>query len=53
MAFSADSGQESEFVQTVWATNTGFPRVPGGRIAPGLDLVIGQGERSLAFLRAL
>ncbi|MGH3567413.1 MAG: Dyp-type peroxidase [Pseudonocardia sp.] len=45
MTFNVDIGQQFEFVQDVWANNPGFPKVPGGRIAPGLDLVIGQGTR--------
>jgi hypothetical protein len=28
-----------------WANGAGFPKVPPGRQAPGLDLVIGHGAR--------
>lgn len=45
MAFNADIGQQFEFTQAVWANNPGFPAVPTGAAAPGLDLVIGQGVR--------
>lgn len=34
-----------EFTQAVWANNPGFPQVPAGTAAPGLDPVIGQGPR--------
>jgi deferrochelatase/peroxidase EfeB len=42
MAFNADIAQQFEFAQSTWANNPGFPRVPPGAGAPGLDLVIGQ-----------
>jgi Dyp-type peroxidase family len=45
MAFNANITQQFEFAQKSWANSAGFPRVPPGRSAPGLDLVIGQGPR--------
>ena len=45
MAFNADISQQFEFAQKTWANNVGFPKVPQGRSAPGLDMVIGQGQR--------
>jgi Dyp-type peroxidase family len=45
MAFNADVAQQFEFVQATWANNPGFPAVPTGAAQPGLDLVIGQGNR--------
>ena len=45
MAFNADIGQQFEFAQKSWANTAGFPKVPPGRGAPGLDMVIGQGPR--------
>lgn len=45
MAFNADIGQQFEFAQKSWADFAGFPKVPAGRAAPGLDMVIGQGKR--------
>ena len=42
MAFNADIAEQFEFAQSTWANNPGFPRVPPGAGAPGLDLVIGQ-----------
>lgn len=45
MAFNADIGEQFEFVQNNWANFAGFPNVPPGRGAPGLDLTIGQGAR--------
>ncbi|GAA3227217.1 Dyp-type peroxidase [Pseudonocardia petroleophila] len=45
MAFNVDIAEQFEFTQRLWADNAGFPKVPGDRFAPGLDLVIGQGSR--------
>ncbi|MBW0115177.1 Dyp-type peroxidase [Pseudonocardia abyssalis] len=45
MAFNVDIADQFEFTQRSWANNPGFPKVPGDRFAPGLDLVIGQGRR--------
>lgn len=45
MAFNANIGQQFEFAQKSWANSAGFPKVPPGRGAPGLDMVIGQGPR--------
>jgi hypothetical protein len=45
MAFNANIAEQFEFAQNVWANNPGFPKVPAGATAPGLDLVIGQGAR--------
>jgi Dyp-type peroxidase family len=45
MAFNSDIGQQFEFAQKSWANSAGFPKVPPGRGAPGLDMVIGQGKR--------
>lgn len=45
MAFNADIGEQFEFAQSLWANNAGFPRVPDGAHAPGLDLTIGHGDR--------
>jgi Dyp-type peroxidase family len=45
MAFNADIVQQFEFAQKSWANFAGFPKVPVGRLAPGLDMVIGQGTR--------
>lgn len=45
MAFNAVIAEQFEFAQKSWANNPGFPRVPAGSPAPGLDLVIGQGSR--------
>ena len=45
MAFNANLAQQFEFAQSRWANNPGFPKVPPGRSAPGLDMVIGQGPR--------
>lgn len=42
MAFNVNIAQQFEFAQSNWANNPGFPRVPTGAGAPGLDLVIGQ-----------
>jgi Dyp-type peroxidase family len=42
MAFNSNIAQQFEFAQSTWANNPGFPRVPAGAGAPGLDLVIGQ-----------
>ncbi|MBB3963211.1 Dyp-type peroxidase [Rhizobium metallidurans] len=42
MAFNADIAEQFEFAQSTWANSPGFPRVPPGAGAPGLDLVIGQ-----------
>lgn len=45
MAFNAVIEEQFEFAQTVWANNPGFPRIPAGRMPPGLDPLIGQGQR--------
>ncbi|WP_026360052.1 Dyp-type peroxidase [Amycolatopsis nigrescens] len=45
MAFNSDLAGQFEFIQQTWANNDQFPAVPPGHKAPGLDLVIGQGER--------
>jgi deferrochelatase/peroxidase EfeB len=45
MAFNVDLAAQFEFAQKTWANNPGFPRVPAGSTAPGLDPVIGQGAR--------
>ena len=45
MAFNANIAEQFEFAQKSWANNPGFPKVPAGRNAPGLDMVIGQGAR--------
>lgn len=42
MAFNSDIGNQFEFTQINWANNTGFPSVPPGSAAPGVDPVIGQ-----------
>jgi Dyp-type peroxidase family len=43
MAFNSRLGNQFEFTQALWADNPGFPIVDG--VTPGLDPVIGQGER--------
>jgi Dyp-type peroxidase family len=43
MAFNSELGNQFEFTQAIWADNPGFPIVEG--VTPGLDPVIGQGER--------
>jgi Dyp-type peroxidase family len=43
MAFNSVLGNQFEFTQAIWANNPGFPFVDG--VTPGLDPVIGQGER--------
>ena len=45
MAFNANISEQFEFAQKTWANNVGFPKVPAGRGIPGLDMVIGQGQR--------
>jgi Dyp-type peroxidase family len=45
MAFNVDLGNQFEFTQARWADADGFPQVPTGAHAPGLDPVIGQGPR--------
>jgi Dyp-type peroxidase family len=45
MAFNVDIAAQFEFAQATWANNPGFPKVPAGVGAPGLDPVIGQGAR--------
>ncbi|MEY2849559.1 MAG: hypothetical protein RI885_2226 [Actinomycetota bacterium] len=45
MAFNTSIGAQFDFTQQVWADNPGFPKVPAGTAAPGLDVVIGQGAR--------
>ncbi len=42
MAFNSDIGNQFEFTQKNWANNPGFPAVPPGFPAPGVDPVIGQ-----------
>lgn len=42
MAFNVDIANQFEFTQSVWANNPGFPAIPQGAQAPGIDLVIGQ-----------
>lgn len=48
MAFNAEIENQFEFTQKTWANNAGFPKVPAGFTAPGLDQVIGQGTRPKA-----
>ncbi|MGW3967474.1 Dyp-type peroxidase [Amycolatopsis sp. NPDC005003] len=43
MAFNSVLGNQFEFTQSLWVNNPGFPIVDG--VTPGLDPVIGQGER--------
>lgn len=45
MAFNSNIAQQFEFAQKSWANFAGFPKVPTGHGAPGLDMVIGQGKR--------
>jgi hypothetical protein len=52
MAFNANINiqdnfalSQFDFTQSAWADNAGFPGVPAGAAAPGLDPVIGQGTR--------
>ncbi|UVO54919.1 peroxidase [Sphingomonas sp. SUN039] len=47
MAFNQDIGRQFEFTQSLWANNPGFVF---GR-DPGLDPVIGQGDRDLQLWR--
>ena len=42
MAFNADLAEQFEFVQSNWSNFTGFPKAPQ---PPGVDLVIGHGNR--------
>lgn len=42
MAFNSDIGDQFEFTQIAWANGAGFPRVPPGTPAPGVDALIGQ-----------
>jgi Dyp-type peroxidase family len=42
MAFNSDIGNQFEFTQKFWANSTGFPEVPEGHRAPGVDPIIGQ-----------
>ncbi|WP_329056317.1 Dyp-type peroxidase [Amycolatopsis sp. NBC_01488] len=44
MAFNSVLDNQFEFTQALWADNPGFPIVAG--VTPGLDPVIGQGERA-------
>ncbi|MET8846930.1 Dyp-type peroxidase [Amycolatopsis sp. NPDC004625] len=44
MAFNSVLDNQFEFTQSLWADNPGFPIVDG--VTPGLDPVIGQGERA-------
>ncbi|MCR6488832.1 Dyp-type peroxidase [Amycolatopsis sp. OK19-0408] len=44
MAFNSVLDNQFEFTQAVWADNPGFPIVED--VTPGLDPVIGQGERA-------
>jgi Dyp-type peroxidase family len=48
MAFNSEISNQFEFTQSSWANNAGFPSVPSGAAAPGLDQVIGQGTRPKA-----
>ena len=48
MAFNSELANQFEFTQSTWANNPGFPAVPAGAAAPGLDQVIGQGTRPKA-----
>ena len=45
MAFNSIIGQQFDFTQGTWANNPGFPSVPAGSAAPGVDQVIGHGPR--------
>ncbi|WP_330318697.1 hypothetical protein OG301_04145 [Streptomyces platensis] len=45
MAFNSDLNKQFEFTQHTWANNPGFPEPGEGESAPGLDQVIGQGDR--------
>jgi Dyp-type peroxidase family len=49
MAFNVKIAEQFEFAQSTWANNPGFPKVsapvPAAFRTPGLDLVIGQGNR--------
>jgi Dyp-type peroxidase family len=52
MAFNAQisfpghfSTAQFDFTQAIWANNPDFPFVPAGTPSPGIDPVIGQGER--------
>lgn len=45
MAFNASLTEQFEFVQINWANNMDFPRVNSGIHPPGLDIVIGHGDR--------
>jgi Dyp-type peroxidase family len=48
MAFNSQIETQFQFTQATWANNPGFPSVPPGHPAPGLDQVIGQGTRPTA-----
>jgi Dyp-type peroxidase family len=48
MAFTSQIETQFQFTQATWANNPGFPSVPPGHPAPGLDQVIGQGTRPTA-----
>lgn len=48
MAFNVNFSQQFDFVQERWVNSDGFPLVPNGHRAPGLDPVIGQGVRPAA-----
>ena len=48
MAFNSDIGKQFEFTQVAWANNPGFPEVPPGSAAPGVDPVIGQTPKDAA-----
>jgi Dyp-type peroxidase family len=50
MAFNAEITKQFEFTQKTWANNPGFPKVPAGAPAPGLDQVIAQGTRPQAVV---
>ncbi|MFH8786769.1 Dyp-type peroxidase [Streptomyces roseoverticillatus] len=45
MAFNSDIENQFEFTQHQWANSPRFPKRAEGESAPGLDQVIGQGDR--------
>jgi Dyp-type peroxidase family len=49
MAFNAEIANQFQFTQSIWVNNPNFPvKIPEGAKPPGLDQVIGQGERPKA-----
>jgi len=50
MAFNSEIANQFQFTQKTWANNAGFPKVPSGSPAPGLDQVIAQGTRPTAVV---